>query len=88
MMYNYQDIVGSACTGFTGLVTGNDGLQKCGWNSTWDIAEVSSTSNVPKGYSFVGLTQNLETTIEAIDSIPATYNWVRSNTTAYKGIYT
>ena len=88
MMYNYQQIVGSVCTGFTGLVTGSDGLQKCGWNSTWNIAKVSSTSNVPKGYSFVGLTKNLENTIAAIHSIPATYNWVRTNTTAYKGTST
>ncbi|KAK5131764.1 hypothetical protein LTR08_000595 [Meristemomyces frigidus] len=85
MMYNAADIVGSACTGFTGLVTGADGEQKCGWNSTWDIAEVASTSNVPKGYSFVGLTQNLENSIAAIASIPATYDWVRSNDSAYKG---
>ncbi|KAK5674805.1 hypothetical protein LTS10_012542 [Elasticomyces elasticus] len=66
-------------------VTGADGEQKCAWNSTWDIAEVDSTSNVPKGYSFVGLTQNLENTISDIASIPATYKWVRSNETAYKG---
>jgi len=85
MNYNYQDIEGSCCTGFTGLVTGADGEQKCGWNSTWDITEVSSTSNTVKGYSFVGLTENLENTIESIDSIPATYEWVRSNTTEYKG---
>lgn len=85
MNYNYQDIEGSCCTGFTGLVTGVDGEQKCGWNSTWDITEVDSTSNVPKGYSFVGLTENLENTISAIDSIPATYHWVRSNSTQYKG---
>lgn len=85
MNYNYQDIEGGCCTGFTGLMTGADGEQKCGWNSTWDITEVDSTSNVPKGYSFVGLTENLETTISGIDSIPATYSWVRSNSTLYKG---
>ncbi|KAK4890067.1 hypothetical protein LTR27_011173 [Elasticomyces elasticus] len=85
MNYNYQDIDGTCCTGFAGLVTGADGEQKCAWNSTWDIAEVDSTSNVPKGYSFVGLTQNLENTISDIASIPATYNWIRSNETAYKG---
>ncbi|KAK4952323.1 hypothetical protein LTR17_002367 [Elasticomyces elasticus] len=85
MNYNYQDIDGTCCTGFAGLVTGADGEQKCAWDSTWDIAKVDSTSNVPKGYSFVGLTQNLENTISDIASIPATYNWVRSNETAYKG---
>ncbi|KAI7202939.1 hypothetical protein D0869_12125 [Hortaea werneckii] len=86
MMYNYQQTEGSVCTGFKELVTGDyDGETKCAWNSTWDITEVDSTSNVPKGYSFVGLTQNLETKISAIDSIPATYHWVRTNQTAYKG---
>lgn len=43
------------------------------------------SSNVPKGYSFVGLTQNLETKLSAIESIPATYTWTRTNNTAYKG---
>jgi xyloglucan-specific endo-beta-1,4-glucanase len=42
-------------------------------------------NNVPKGYSFVGLTQNLENTLTSIASIPATYTWTRTNTTAFKG---
>lgn len=42
-------------------------------------------NNVPKGYSFVGLTQNLETPLTGIASIPTTYTWTRSNTTAFKG---
>jgi xyloglucan-specific endo-beta-1,4-glucanase len=86
MNYNYQDIEGSCCTGFTGVTTASDGTQEIGWNSTWKITEVESTSNVPKGYSFVGLTENLETTIEGIESIPAKYHWVRSNETKYKGM--
>lgn len=40
---------------------------------------------MPKGYAFVGLTQNLETTISGINSIPTTYNWTRTNSTAFKG---
>ena len=79
MNYNYQDISGSCCTGFTGLVDG-----KCGWNSTWKIAE-DSNAEIVKGYSFVGLTQNLENTISDIKSIPATYHWIRRNETQYKG---
>jgi xyloglucan-specific endo-beta-1,4-glucanase len=43
------------------------------------------SDNVPKGYTFVGLTQNLETKLSAIKSIPATYDWKRTNSTAYKG---
>jgi hypothetical protein len=42
-------------------------------------------NNVPKGYSFVGLTQNLETQISSITAIPANYTWTRTNTTAFKG---
>jgi hypothetical protein len=42
-------------------------------------------NNVPKGYSFVGLTQNLEVTLSSIGSIPTTYDWTRTNTTAFKG---
>ena len=79
MNYNYQDISGSCCTGFTGLVDG-----KCGWNSIWKIAE-DSNAEIVKGYSFVGLTQNLENTISNIKSIPATYHWIRRNETQYKG---
>lgn len=43
------------------------------------------SNNIPKGYSFIGLTQNLENKLSAIKSIPATYDWTRTNTTAYKG---
>ena len=84
MMYNYQQIKGSVCTGFTGLVTGADGEQKCAWSSTWKMDPDSNPDTV-KGYSFVGLTQNLENKISDIASIPSTYHWVRSNTTNYKG---
>ncbi|KXL48697.1 glycoside hydrolase family 12 protein [Acidomyces richmondensis BFW] len=85
MMYNYQDMKGSCCTGFSGLVMGTDDKQKCRWNSTWNIEDIGSTSNIPKGYSFVGLTQNLENKLDDIASIPTTYHWVRRNDTAYKG---
>lgn len=84
MNYNYEDIDGSCCTGYTGLVTGADGEQKCAWSSTWKIAE-DSNAGLVKGYSFVGLTENLENKISDIASIPATYHWERSNTTAYRG---
>ncbi|KAF2138377.1 glycoside hydrolase family 12 protein [Aplosporella prunicola CBS 121167] len=85
MMYNSGQIVGSACTGYTGTETGKDGNLKVNWNSTWAIDYVKATDNVPKGYSFVGLTQNLENKISDIKSIPTTYDWTRTNTTAYKG---
>lgn len=83
MNYNYEDISGSCCTNYyeyTG--TGDD--QTVHWSSVWDIDESVST-DVVKGYSFIGLTQNLETQLSAISSIPSTYQWTVSNTTAYKG---
>ncbi|KAK3700320.1 hypothetical protein LTR37_016024 [Vermiconidia calcicola] len=49
-----------------------------------DIAQ-DSNSDLVKGYSFVGLTQNLENPISDIASIPATYRWKPDNQTEYKG---
>lgn len=87
MMYDYKEISGSVCTGYSGLTTGSDGSQVISWNSNWNMPKASNPDTV-KGYSFVGLTQNLETKLSAIASIPSTYHWVRSNTTAYKGTTT
>lgn len=83
MNYNYEDISGSCCTGYYGY-TGSGENQTIHWDSVWDIDEAVST-DVVKGYSFIGLTQNLETTLDSISSIPSTYQWTVSNTTAYKG---
>lgn len=83
MNYNYQDISGSCCTEYFDF-TGSGDNQTIHWSSVWDIDEAVST-NVVKGYSFIGLTQNLETQLSAISSIPSTYEWTISNTTAYKG---
>lgn len=83
MNYNYKDISGSCCTDYFDF-TGSGDNQTIHWSSVWDIDEAVST-NVVKGYSFIGLTQNLETQLSAISSIPSTYEWTISNTTAYKG---
>ncbi|KAK7705268.1 hypothetical protein SLS64_008105 [Diaporthe eres] len=83
MNYNYKDISGSCCTDYFDF-TGSGDDQTIHWSSVWDIDEAVST-NVVKGYSFIGLTQNLETQLSAISSIPSTYEWTISNTTAYKG---
>lgn len=83
MNYNYKDISGSCCTEYFDF-TGSGDAQTIHWSSVWDIDEAVST-NVVKGYSFIGLTQNLETQLSAISSIPSTYEWTISNTTAYKG---
>ncbi|KAF3019264.1 Mucin-5B [Neopestalotiopsis sp. 37M] len=83
MNYNYESISGSCCTGYYST-TGSGDDQAVHWSSIWDIDE-SVDTNVVKGYSFIGLTQNLETTLDSISSIPSTYTWSISNTTAYKG---
>lgn len=83
MNYNYEDISGSCCTGYYN-VTGSSDNQTLHWSSIWDISE-SVNADVVKGYSFIGLTTNLETQLSAISSIPSTYQWTVSNTTAYKG---
>ncbi|PYH88557.1 concanavalin A-like lectin/glucanase [Aspergillus ellipticus CBS 707.79] len=84
MLYNADEIVGSQCTNYGEVITSN-GTQEVVWSSVTEIEYVESTNNVPKGYSFVGLTENLETKLSAIDSIPTEYVWSRTNTTAFKG---
>ncbi|KAF2826472.1 concanavalin A-like lectin/glucanase [Ophiobolus disseminans] len=85
MHYNKALTKGSMCTGYESVSTGANGLKKIKWNAVTDIEYVKATDNVPKGYTFVGLTQNLSTKLSAIKSIPASYTWTRTNTTAYKG---
>ncbi|CAN9093489.1 hypothetical protein CUC08_Gglean008160 [Alternaria sp. MG1] len=85
MFYNSAQTKGSMCTAYDSVSTGSDGNKKIKWSAVTDIDYVKATDNVPKGYTFVGLTQNLETKLSAIKSIPATYEWTRTNTTAYKG---
>lgn len=85
MLYNADVTVGTQCTYYDHVTTSTSGQSEVVWSSTANIEYVESTNNVPKGYSFVGLTQNLETTISAIDTIPAIYEWSRTNTTTFKG---
>jgi hypothetical protein len=85
MFYNQAQAVGTQCTNYDHVETASEGNQNIIWSSVTDIEYIESTNNVPKGYSFVGLTQNLETQLSAITSIPATYDWTRTNSTAFKG---
>jgi len=85
MLYNEDEMVGTQCTYYDHTTTATDGTAEVVWSSTTAIDYVESTNNVPKGYSFVGLTQNLETTISEIGSIPAIYDWTRTNTSTFKG---
>lgn len=85
MMYNADETVGTQCTGYVSQTTSSAGAAEVVWSSTTNVEYVEATNNVPKGYSFVGLTSNLENTIADISSIPASYEWTRTNTTAFKG---
>ncbi|RDW59783.1 hypothetical protein BP6252_12870 [Coleophoma cylindrospora] len=85
MLYNADVTVGTQCTVYDSMSTASDGTKSVKWDSVANIEYVESTNNVPKGYSFVGLTQNLENTVNAISSIPTSYNWTRTNTTTFKG---
>lgn len=84
MNYNYKSISGSCCTGYAGT-SGSGDAQRIQWSSIWDI-DPTVNKDVVKGYSFIGLTQNLETRLSDIQSIPSTYSWTVSNSSAYKGI--
>ena len=84
MNYNYQKISGSSCATYEST-SGSGDAQKIKWKVDWDIAQ-DKNADLVKGYEFVGLTQNLETRLSEIASIPADWNWVRTNETAYKGM--
>ncbi|CRL27526.1 Glycoside hydrolase, family 12 [Penicillium camemberti] len=85
MLYNAAQMVGTQCTNYDAVTTSDNGTKEVLWSSVTNIDYVESTNNVPKGYSFVGLTQNLETKLSVIESIPAAYSWTRTNTTNFKG---
>jgi xyloglucan-specific endo-beta-1,4-glucanase len=87
MVYNSGYLLSTdvQCTGYLGQTTTTNSQAALSWNSTTAIEYVESNDNVPKGYSFIGLTENLENKISAISSIPASYTWTRTNTTAFKG---
>ncbi|KAI4257350.1 MAG: hypothetical protein L6R42_005736 [Xanthoria sp. 1 TBL-2021] len=46
---------------------------------------MSNSNNICKGYANVGLISNLENTVSSISSIPATYDWTRMSSSAFKG---
>ncbi|MCJ1441338.1 MAG: hypothetical protein MMC23_001824 [Stictis urceolatum] len=85
MLYNSDQMVGTQCTNFGSVNTPATGNPSLIWSSVTDIDYIANTNNVPKGYSFVGLTQNLEVSLSSIASIPASYKWTRTNSTAFKG---
>ncbi|KAL8795393.1 MAG: hypothetical protein Q9195_002134 [Heterodermia aff. obscurata] len=84
-MYGAAQMVGSVCTQFDRVETPAGGNPRIVWGSKTAIEYVESTNNVAKGYTNIGLIQNLQTTISSIASVPATYDWTRTETSPFKG---
>jgi hypothetical protein len=84
-MYNGDRMVGKQCTNFEGVLQGNDGVKEVKWNSTTDIEFVEETKDLCKGYTNIGVGVNLNNRLKDIKSIPAYFQWDRTNTTAFRG---
>ncbi|KAI4262333.1 MAG: hypothetical protein L6R42_002489 [Xanthoria sp. 1 TBL-2021] len=78
-------MVGLACTYYERIDTSAGGNSRVVWRSTTAIEDVEDTNNICKGYANVGLISNLENTVSSISSIPATYDWTRTSSSAFKG---
>jgi xyloglucan-specific endo-beta-1,4-glucanase len=84
-LYNADQMVGSQCTNFEGILEATDGTQEVQWNSVTDIELVDSTKNLCKGYTNIGIGVNLNKQLGAITAIPAYFKWNRTNTTEFRG---
>lgn len=80
-LYGADQMSGTACTEYISTSPG----PAVDWSATTAIEEVGATANVCKGYSAVGLTQNLTNRLSAITSIPASFTWSRTATATFKG---
>lgn len=84
-MYGAGSMVGTSCTHYDHVESSAGGNPQVVWGSTTHIQNIESTNNICKGYANVGLISNLETTVSSISSIPATYDWSRTNSSPFKG---
>lgn len=84
-MYNADQMVGSQCTNFEGILEATDGTREVQWNSVTDIELVDSTKELCKGYTNIGIGVNLNKRLSAITAIPAYFKWSRTNTTEFQG---
>ncbi|KAK6072472.1 family 12 glycoside hydrolase [Seiridium cupressi] len=84
-MYNADQMVGSQCTNFNGILQAADDIKEVSWTSVTDIELVDSTKDLCKGYTNIGIGVNLNKQLSAISSIPAYFQWSRTNTTEFRG---
>lgn len=84
-MYNADQMVGSQCTNFEGILEAADGTQEVSWTSITDIQFVEDTKDLCKGYTNIGIGVNLNHQYSEISSIPTYFQWDRDNTTEFRG---
>ncbi|KAI0509112.1 glycoside hydrolase family 12 protein [Xylaria bambusicola] len=84
-MYNADQMVGKQCTNFDSILETADGIKEVKWTSITDIKKVEDTADVCKGYTNVGIGKNLNKKLKDIKSIPAYFQWDRTNTTDFRG---
>ncbi|KAI1756875.1 glycoside hydrolase family 12 protein [Xylaria castorea] len=84
-MYNADKMVGKQCTNFGGILQATDGTKEVKLTSVTDVELVDDTKDVCKGYTNVGVGVNLNKQLKDIKSIPAMFQWDRTNTTEFRG---
>ncbi|TRX95037.1 hypothetical protein FHL15_004122 [Xylaria flabelliformis] len=84
-MYNADQMVGKQCTNFGGILQTAEGTKQVKYTSVTDVELVDATKDVCKGYTNVGVGVNLNKKLKDIKSIPAMYQWDRTNTTEFRG---
>ncbi|KAI0446535.1 glycoside hydrolase family 12 protein [Xylaria telfairii] len=84
-MYNANQMVGSQCTNFDGILQTPDGIKEVKFTSVTNVQLVDNTKDICKGYSNVGVGVNLNQRLRDIKSIPAYYKWDRTITADFRG---
>lgn len=80
-----SQVEGTVCTTYNGMVTLANGQAAANFTADANLVFDEATINDNKFYSNVGLGANVPSQLSSIDSIPASYSWSRTNTTAFRG---
>ncbi|CAN8101226.1 unnamed protein product [Discula destructiva] len=80
-----SDVEGTVCTTYNGMVTLPNGQAAAKFTADANLVFDQNTIDDNKYYSNVGLGENVPSQLSSISSIPASYSWSRTNTTAFRG---
>ncbi|KAJ4419587.1 hypothetical protein N0V82_004890 [Gnomoniopsis sp. IMI 355080] len=80
-----SSVEGTVCTTYNGMVTLPDGQAAVKFTADANLVFEEATINDNKYYSNAGLGANVPSQLSSISSIPASYSWSRTNTTAFRG---